>query len=60
VSEYLTSSQVARSLGLTVVRIHQLANAGRLRVAARAGQIRLFDPADVEAFAVARRSRNAA
>jgi excisionase family DNA binding protein len=47
---YLTTIQVARLLKLSDTRVQQLTNSGKLKVAARAGWMRLFDLADVQAF----------
>ncbi len=57
-SEYLTSSRVARRLDVTQTRVHQLSNEGKLPVAAHAGRMRLFDPVVVEGFAAERERRN--
>jgi hypothetical protein len=53
--EYLTCGAVAKLVGLTPCRVQQLADAGRLRVAAKAGPLRLFTLTDVQAFLQGRR-----
>ena len=47
---YLTARQVARELGLTIGRIHQLIRAGRIQATRWAGHWAVL-PADVEAYA---------
>jgi excisionase family DNA binding protein len=50
----ITTSEAARMLGMSAERVRQLANAGRLPCRQTALG-RLFDPADVAAFAKLRR-----
>lgn len=48
VTRWLTTSQVARALGVSPTRVIQLANTGRLPHVRVATGIRLFDPEGVE------------
>lgn len=55
----LTSSQVARLLGVSAQRVIQLANAGRL-AHTRTDLGRLYDPADVQRLIRERAAKGAA
>jgi DNA-binding transcriptional MerR regulator len=47
-ADYLTTSQVARILGLSSQRVIQLARDGQIAHSTLAQGMRLFDPVDVE------------
>ncbi len=51
---FWTPEQAARLLRVSSQRVRQLADIGRLSIAARAGRMRLFDPDDVRRLAEAR------
>jgi DNA-binding transcriptional MerR regulator len=50
----MTPSEVAALLGMTTERVRQLGTDGRLAAVGRAGQMRLYRRADVEALAAQR------
>jgi excisionase family DNA binding protein len=52
--ELLTTAEAAERCGMSAKTIARWADAGRLRIAAKAGDTRLFDPADVDALAAER------
>lgn len=50
IGKYLTTKEAADAAGVSVGRIYQLANGGRIQVAERIGMAMLFDKAEVERF----------
>lgn len=51
---YLTSSEAAAQIGISLSTLHRSVDDGRINVAATAGRDRLFDPAEVERVRAAR------
>lgn len=47
--EFLSTADAAKRLGLTPIRVRQMANQGKLPVVRTASGIRLFRPKDIEA-----------
>ena len=59
--DYITTSRVARELGVSEAAVRKLADAGSLPVAAKLSDgTRLFDPAAVTAYVAQRPSQRAA
>lgn len=54
ITEWLTTGQVARELGVSATRVIQLATYGRLAHVTLSNGTRLYDPAGVEAEAARR------
>lgn len=51
INQYMTAKEAAKAIKISVGRLYQLVNAGRIDVAERVGMAMLFRKAEIEKFA---------